>query len=286
MNVSMNVPTWLGKTIDGTKYVCKTTGRFVVSNSPVILLGLGVACNIASTVLAAVWTQKDTYMNLITPEEDAEKTKANSKKVKIHTAVVIGLGGLGVACNVGSHIISTNRINALAKALAAATNALPLAATAITVKDGEEQDPDKVKALGVALDKFTIPFEDIGFIHSDIDKYGKVEDLEHAIIRIKNYAGREGYPCSWNDLKRGISNEHKFEPYGWNIGWKDVADIQYMFLTPEGRCIAPEEMRFEIVDCLPDTKGVKVLFTNMCDLSDGEYYKLGGAKNGLCSSSV
>ena len=251
----------IDKLADGLRSAYLKTSRFVCAHGDIITLASGVALNIASTVLGILWMQKDAYKVLTTDDELASK-----KKAKVHVAIAAGLGLAGNGLCICSHLISQNRIDTLAKVLATSTNALPLAAVA--AKNGNSEE-----AL-VAEDNFSIPFKDIGFLASDFDDYGKLKDFESNLFRIRNYAGREGYPCAWNDLKRAISNDKKFEPWGWNIGWNDTSDIDFVLLDEDGSVL--ESDRAKLLIARDGGEGIRVLFTNMVDLNNGIKFKLRG----------
>ena len=137
----------------------------VVKHSPEILMGIGIAGVVTSTVLACrstlkvkdILEDKDTNMNNVKEvlaegredytEEDARKDKTiimtttAIRMMKLYiTSVIIGAGS--IACLLQSHNVMRNRNAGLAAALAATTESFKQYRERVTAKYGDEVDKE------------------------------------------------------------------------------------------------------------------------------------------------
>lgn len=276
----ITTPIWVDKTCafvaDATHAIgtaAKVTGRFVVANAPALMLGAGVLINVGAAIFTAIWTKKTEQERVWSKDGDAESKAL--KRQRIGWAITAGLLAVGNGLSIGSFLLKQREVNALTKALAAATNALPVVALGANQPgDGEPTD-----AIGVAETDFTIPVDESNIVPvlSETDPYGEVLCMKNAIDRFKMKLGPRSNGVCWNDFCRAIRCDKKQDtPYGWGIGFKSMDKMNAYLISPEGQVMDTQQaLRRMVVD---SGVGWKWGFSGLEDLTGGVKFILRGAK--------
>lgn len=211
--------------------ISRSVGRTMARYSPEILMGLGIAGMVVSTVTAVKATPKAMKIIESLSEEKEEKlTKTEVVKTtwQLYLPSVI-TGALSIACLIGSNSINVRRNAALAAAYTLSESALKEYKGKVLETIGEKKEKeivdaiaqDRVNANPVSKNEViftgsgdTLCYDPIGgrYFHSDRTK------IERAEIEINRRLLVEDY-ISLNEFyyELGLEGTEKGELLGWNV---------------------------------------------------------------------
>lgn len=264
----MNIGKIAASAADKCAIALDKTSRFLTKNGSLILTIAGVGINLTATSLAFYWGVKDQKERdfSVTPDEEL----AAQKKMKKHVIAVAAMSIAANAATVGGFIIDQKRISGLSKALVAAMNALPAAAVGVT---SLREEDDLVGTEKVAAEKFSFSLSDLGFSETEIDMYGRLNDLNHHIEFLSRLHSKND-PITYNDLASRITNKYHPTDYGYTIGWRDVESIKWVYIGANGELLTFDEARCYTLKGLGS---VRIMFTNLENLTD-RFYKADGVE--------
>lgn len=230
--------------------IVKSARKSIVKHSPAILVGIGIAGMLSTTVLAVKATPK-----ALTLIEEAKAEKEVEKLTPIETVKVAWTcyipaavtGVLSAACLIGANSVNARRNAALATAYTLSETALREYKDKVVETIGEKKEEtirdavakDKIERNPVVNNEVfitdkgnTLCYEPISgrYFESDIDKIKRAEN------EINRQVLRDGF-ASLNDFyyEIGLKSTKQGDDLGWNYD-RGLIDLTFSSqLTDDGR---------------------------------------------------
>lgn len=215
-------------------------------HAPLIALIGGTVLAVSGFIMAWIWRKK--------------AGELGTQHI-IKTIAPIALFTAGMGLQILSFVISSGRINALSKALAAALDAGAVLGTAKLSADFQ-QNQDRAEAVEVARDAFSRKIVDQRYYNPNVP-YGGVENIlsgiRHCRTRLTNFGS-----LTWNDVLKQLGYDTVDE--GYTIGWRNKEDFGVVFVDNFGNEVDQNGM---VRDALWDNiKNYRIYFQGMQSLVD------------------